>query len=170
MLRRILKALINALSSAGIHPEFADTVNDETLAELEGLFKRPKVVALGEIGLDYYYDDVPRDVQREAFRRQLELAVSLDVPVIIHDREAHGDILSAVKAEAGVLHLIFRLGDLQKCTKALRGCGICSLRQDTRRNRLSVSCAGSQQREKKFVAFSAGYDKISCKSALNALR
>ncbi|MDY6314828.1 MAG: TatD family hydrolase [Clostridia bacterium] len=88
-------------ASAGIHPEFADTVNDETLAELEGLFKRPKVVALGEIGLDYYYDNVPRDVQREAFRRQLELAVSLDVPVIIHDREAHGDILSALKAFGG---------------------------------------------------------------------
>ena len=88
-------------ASAGIHPEFADTVNDETLAELEGLFKRPKVVALGEIGLDYYYDDVPREVQRDAFRRQLELAVKLDIPVIIHDREAHGDILSAVKAFGG---------------------------------------------------------------------
>lgn len=88
-------------ASAGIHPEFADTVNDETLAELEGLFKKNKVVALGEIGLDYYYDDVPREVQRDAFRRQLELAVKLDIPVIIHDREAHGDTLSIVQSFGG---------------------------------------------------------------------
>ena len=88
-------------ASAGVHPEFADTVNDNTLAELEGLLKKPKVVALGEIGLDYYYDDVARDVQREAFRRQLELAVHLDVPVIIHDREAHGDTLSIVQSFGG---------------------------------------------------------------------
>lgn len=88
-------------ASVGIHPEFADRVNDESIGELSSLLNKDKVVALGEIGLDYYYDDVPRDVQRRAFERQLELSVQKNVPVIIHDRDAHGDTLSIVKSFGG---------------------------------------------------------------------
>ncbi len=88
-------------ASVGIHPEFADRLNDESIGELSSLLNRDKVVALGEIGLDYYYDDVPRDVQRRAFERQLELSVQKNVPVIIHDRDAHGDTLSIVKSFGG---------------------------------------------------------------------
>lgn len=88
-------------ASVGIHPEFADRVNDESIDELSSLLNKDKVVALGEIGLDYYYDDVPRDVQRLAFERQLELSVQKNVPVIIHDRDAHGDTLSIVKSFGG---------------------------------------------------------------------
>lgn len=88
-------------ASAGIHPDVADTANEKNMKILAELLEHKRVVALGEIGLDYYYDDVPRDVQRKAFLRQLELAAEKDVPVIIHDRDAHGDTLSAVKSFDG---------------------------------------------------------------------
>ena len=62
----------------------------------------PKVKAVGEIGLDYYWQEVPRDLQKEVFRAQLALAQRLDMPVIVHDREAHGDSLAIVKEFPGV--------------------------------------------------------------------
>lgn len=88
-------------ASAGIHPEAADSATPENLEEISRLLEHPRVVALGEIGLDYYYDDVPREVQRNAFRRQLEIAAEKDVPVIIHDRDAHGDTLEIVRSFDG---------------------------------------------------------------------
>ena len=86
-------------ASVGIHPSDAllyDDV-DYVMAELEKMLSHPKVVALGEIGLDYHWDDVPRETQMVYFRKQMELASKLNVPVIIHDREAHGDCLDMVK-------------------------------------------------------------------------
>jgi len=96
-------------ASVGVHPHDAKSMDEETLSILEGLAKKPKVVAIGEIGLDYHYDNSPREVQRKWFREQLKLAKSLDMPIIIHDREAHGDILQIVKEEKwssmrGVFH------------------------------------------------------------------
>lgn len=86
-------------ASVGIHPSDALLYDDVdfVMSELEKMLKHPKVVALGEIGLDYHWDDVPRDVQMIYFRKQMELASKLDVPVIIHDREAHGDCMEVIK-------------------------------------------------------------------------
>lgn len=94
-------------AAVGVHPEHAAEITEEALCLLEEMLGEEKVVALGEIGLDYYYDDVPKDVQKLAFRRQLALAKRLGVPVIIHDREAHGDCLQILKEEGitkGVMH------------------------------------------------------------------
>ena len=86
-------------ASVGIHPSDALLYDDVdfVMEELEKMLSHPKVVALGEIGLDYHWDDVPRETQMLYFRKQMELASNLDVPVIIHDREAHGDCLDVVK-------------------------------------------------------------------------
>lgn len=87
-------------ASVGIHPTDAYLYDDIdcVIDELEKMLKHPKVVALGEIGLDYHWDNVPRDVQMIYFRKQMELANKLGVPVIIHDREAHGDCMEVVNA------------------------------------------------------------------------
>lgn len=84
-------------AAAGLHPEEALNQPEDWLAQIEELAKHPKVKAIGEIGLDYYWKEVPRDLQKEVFRAQLELAEKLDMPVIVHDREAHADCLAIVK-------------------------------------------------------------------------
>ncbi|QZY55351.1 TatD family hydrolase [Crassaminicella profunda] len=86
-------------AAVGIHPHDAEDVDDVTLALLKGLAKKPKVVAIGEIGLDYYYDHSPRDIQREIFRKQIALAKEVNLPIIIHDREANDDVMSILKEE-----------------------------------------------------------------------
>lgn len=94
-------------AAVGVHPESAGEVTSEALRLLEELAAHEKAVAIGEIGLDYYYDDVPRDVQRTAFRQQLILAKRLGMPVVVHDRDAHGDCLQILKEEgisSGVMH------------------------------------------------------------------
>lgn len=94
-------------AAVGVHPENAAEITEEGLRRLEKLTGHEKAVAIGEIGLDYYYDDVPRDIQRFAFRAQLKLAKKLQMPVVIHDRDAHGDCLEILKAEGitnGVMH------------------------------------------------------------------
>ena len=92
-------------ASVGIHPsECLKYENvDLVICELEKMLRHEKVVALGEIGLDYHWDDVPRDIQAIYFEKQMELAQKLGVPVIIHDREAHGDCLEMIKN----FHFIF---------------------------------------------------------------
>lgn len=84
-------------AAVGIHPHDAATLNPVTLAELRALARRPGVVAIGEIGLDFYRDLSPRAQQREAFAAQLTLARELDLPVIVHDREAHAETLSILR-------------------------------------------------------------------------
>jgi TatD DNase family protein len=79
-------------AAVGIHPHEAKTLDVGALTELRKLAASPKVVAIGEIGLDYYRDLSPRDVQRRALESQLELAAELGLPVIIHDRDAHDDV------------------------------------------------------------------------------
>ena len=91
-------------AAVGSHPDAADEVNEAVLEEYRKLCKLhpQKVKAIGEIGLDYHYEDIPRDLQKKAFIAQMELARELDLPVIVHEREAHEDGLAIVKAFPGV--------------------------------------------------------------------
>lgn len=84
-------------AAVGSHPDAADEVNEAVLDEYRALCRdNPKVKAIGEIGLDYHYEDVPRQRQLEAFRAQMALARELDLPVIVHEREAHEDGMAVV--------------------------------------------------------------------------
>ena len=86
-------------ASVGVHPHDAKTFRKEDVPVLtDWLTNEPKVVALGEIGLDYYYDLSPRDVQKDVFARQLDLAYELQKPVILHIRDAHGDTIDLLRA------------------------------------------------------------------------
>ena len=105
-------------AAVGIHPNSDQDWTDDTLSRLKTLAQNHKVVAIGEIGLDYYRDHTPRDFQRSIFAQQLDLAASLGLPVIIHNREASNDMKamledwhaslvaqkSALAAQPGVLH------------------------------------------------------------------
>ena len=84
-------------AAVGSHPDAADEVNDEVLEEYRKLCKlNPKIKAIGEIGLDYHYEDIPRELQLKAFRAQMALAAELNLPVIVHEREAHADGMAVV--------------------------------------------------------------------------
>ena len=95
-------------AAVGSHPDAADEVDEEVLEEYRKLCKlNPKIKAIGEIGLDYHYEDIPRQIQQRAFRMQLELARDLKLPVIVHEREAHEDglkIISEFPEVTGVFH------------------------------------------------------------------
>lgn len=92
--------------AVGHHPHTAQDVHADYLDELRDYLSRPKVVALGEIGLDYHYDFSPRDVQQRVFREQLELARELDKPVVIHTREATQDTMQLLHEfrPKGIVH------------------------------------------------------------------
>ena len=95
-------------AAVGIHPHDAKDAVEDDYAQLAAWVKEePKVLAIGEIGLDYYYDWSPRPVQQEVFRRHIQLAREVGKPIIIHDRDAHGDILAMVKQEAAGLTGVF---------------------------------------------------------------
>jgi TatD DNase family protein len=83
--------------SVGVHPHDTKDWNDKNLEELEKLASHKKIVAIGEIGLDYYYDFSPKEKQIEAFRSQIELALKLKMPVIIHNRDADDDMMKIVR-------------------------------------------------------------------------
>ena len=83
-------------AAVGVHPHDANAMDDTTVAALETLLRQPKAVAVGEIGLDYHYDHSPRDIQQKRFREQLELAESVNLPVVIHEREASKDVLDII--------------------------------------------------------------------------
>ena len=96
-------------AAAGVHPHEASKAPDDYLSSLRYLSGEDKVVALGEIGLDYYYDFSPRDLQKRLLTEQLDLAFELKLPVILHVRDAHGDMIELLrnresKRPAGVLH------------------------------------------------------------------
>jgi TatD DNase family protein len=95
--------------SAGVHPHEARLATDATWDELRGLAHERRIVAIGEIGLDFHYDHSPRDAQREVFRRQLRLAREVGLPVIIHTREADDETSALLEEEGagdcgGVIH------------------------------------------------------------------
>jgi TatD DNase family protein len=89
------------VAAAGVHPHEASEAAEGYLDRLASLLGEDKCVAVGEIGLDYHYDFSPRDVQRRVFDQQLSLAAAMKKPVIIHDREAHKDVLDALQSYAG---------------------------------------------------------------------
>ena len=91
-------------AAVGLHPNDADEMNDDTMAQLKEWMRLPRVRAWGEIGLDYHYEDSPsRQVQQEAFAAQLDAARQADKPVILHIREAHGDALAMLRERRGSL-------------------------------------------------------------------
>jgi len=96
-------------AAIGWHPHEAKDMTDDDLSWIESMTEHPKVVALGEMGLDYYWDNSPRDVQQEVFRQQIRLARKVGLPIIIHDRDAHEDVLRILREEkaeevGGVMH------------------------------------------------------------------
>lgn len=96
-------------AAVGWHPQDAITMKEEDLDWIADLCKHEKVVAIGEIGLDYYWDTSPKDVQHKVFRQQIGLARSLGMPICIHNRDAHEDIVRILREEkahevGGVMH------------------------------------------------------------------
>ena len=94
-------------ASVGTHPDSADEVDDAVIETYRKMLEHPKVMALGEIGLDYYYETIPREIQQKAFRLQMELARQTGYPVIVHERNAHDDgmrIVKEFKNVTGVFH------------------------------------------------------------------
>jgi TatD DNase family protein len=86
-------------AAVGVHPHDVKDMDDDMLILIKGLAKKPKVVAIGEIGLDYYRNLSPKDEQIHWFREQIRLALELDKPIVIHDRDAHGDVMNILKEE-----------------------------------------------------------------------
>ena len=95
-------------AAVGSHPDAADEVNAQVLERYRELCRQNrKVKAIGEIGLDYHYEDIPRELQKQAFRAQMALAAELKLPVIVHEREAHEDGMAIVRefpTVKGVFH------------------------------------------------------------------
>jgi len=90
-------------AAVGSHPDAADEVNEAVLDEYRKLCKQnPKIRAIGEIGLDYHYEDIPRELQQKAFRAQMALAEELGLPAIVHERDAHSDGMQFVSEFPGV--------------------------------------------------------------------
>jgi TatD DNase family protein len=106
-------------ATIGVHPHDAAKATEETFARLRELAAHPKVVAIGEIGLDYHYDFAPRPVQRDVFARQLELAAEAGKPIVIHTREAWDDTLEQVMdlPHGGIMHCF--TGDAAQARQAL---------------------------------------------------
>ena len=93
----------------GIHPHDAGSADEEALAEILQLGRQAEVVAIGEMGLDFFRDLSPREVQRQAFRAQIKIAQELKKPIVIHDRDAHQEVLDIIKEEKagsnmGIMH------------------------------------------------------------------
>jgi TatD DNase family protein len=96
-------------AAVGCHPHDSKDMTNNTIDMFKDMAKREKVIAIGEIGLDYYYDNTDRVTQRKWFREQIKLAKELDIPYIVHDRDAHEDVLNIMKKEhysgaRGILH------------------------------------------------------------------
>ncbi|KAF0816326.1 putative metal-dependent hydrolase YcfH [Bacillus sp. ZZV12-4809] len=96
-------------ASVGWHPVDAIDMTEEDLLWIEKLSSHPKVVALGEMGLDYYWDKSPKDIQQEVFRKQIRLAKKVKLPIVIHNRDATADIVEILKEEGagevgGIMH------------------------------------------------------------------
>ena len=107
-------------ATIGVHPHDASKAAPETFTNLRQLTAHPKVLAIGEIGLDYHYDLSPRDVQRAVFERQLEIAAAASKPIVIHTREAWDDTLAILRSHwqgGGIMHCF--TGDARQARQAL---------------------------------------------------
>jgi TatD DNase family protein len=122
---RVAETYERVYPALGVHPNSADQATREALDDLAARCRRTaarRVVGLGETGLDYYREYVPQDVQRASFRAHLDLARQLDLPVIVHNRNAHADVLEILKRDGGgtrgVMHSFS--GDLAFATECIR--------------------------------------------------
>ena len=118
-------------ASVGVHPHDARHWDKQLEADLTELSQSPEVLAWGEVGLDFYYDNSPRDIQREVLRQQTRLALSLDLPLIIHDRDSLGETFRILVSEGafagrGVLYHCYA-GDLMHMEEILEAGGYVSL-------------------------------------------
>jgi TatD DNase family protein len=107
-------------ATIGVHPHDASKATPESFARLRELSGHPKVLAVGEIGLDYHYDFSPRDVQREVFVQQLAIAAEASLPIVIHTREAWDDTIATLREHwrgGGIMHCF--TGDEQQAREAL---------------------------------------------------
>lgn len=118
---QLAKAWPFVYAAVGSHPDDAEQVNEGTIAMYRQLARDERVKAIGEIGLDYHYEDPPRSVQLPAFRRQLELARELGMPVIVHEREAHADAMELVR-EFSDVHGVFHCysGSLEQAKELVK--------------------------------------------------
>jgi TatD DNase family protein len=104
-------------ASVGVHPCDTANLTDDDILTLEKLAQHEKVVAIGEIGLDYYWDEPEREIQKEWFKKQLLLAKKLNMPYIVHDRDAHADVLEIIKESGytnGVMHCFSGSAEMAK--------------------------------------------------------
>jgi len=104
-------------AAVGVHPHEADSFTDKTADEIRKMLDDPVTVAVGEIGLDYHYDFSPRDVQKRVFEAQLDICGETSYPAIIHDREAHGDVMDILRRHRNVrvvLHSFSGSGEMVK--------------------------------------------------------
>ena len=115
-----IHAAASILAAIGVHPHDAKTWTDSCRDQFIESAKNPHVLAIGEIGLDYYYDHSPRDIQKEVFREQLRLAKEVNLPVIIHDRDAHEDVMEILEQE-DAQHVLLHCfsGDIEMADWAL---------------------------------------------------
>jgi TatD DNase family protein len=118
-------------ASVGLHPHDAELLDDSLVDHLSTLAAEPEVVAYGEIGLDFYYDNAPQDVQRTTFIRQIHMARDLKLPIIIHDRDSQGECLQILKDEgafegAGVLYHCYG-GDVAHMEQVIAAGGYISI-------------------------------------------
>jgi TatD DNase family protein len=110
VIARLAEAHDDISCTIGTHPHSADDEVDVTTEQLVALARHPKVVGVGETGLDYYYDNSPREIQQEAFRRHIRAAIELDMPLIVHTRDADADTIRILREEgtgtrlSGLLH------------------------------------------------------------------
>ena len=109
-------------ATAGIHPHEAGTATDDDFAAIRGLANEPEVIAIGETGLDFYRDWAPRDRQLDLFRRTIRFSLERDLPLVIHDRDAHDEVLACLREEGqgrarGVFHCFS--GDLRVAEEAM---------------------------------------------------
>lgn len=105
----LVKVYENIYGAVGVHPHEVAGLTESDIDELRKLAGNGKIVAIGEIGLDYYYEYSPRDVQKEYFRKQIALAKELELPIIVHERDAAQDVFQIIREEAdgkltGVIH------------------------------------------------------------------
>lgn len=106
--------------AVGIHPEDASNLPENYLSLIEQMTQHKKIVAVGEIGLDYYWDTVSKEIQKKVFTEQLLLAEKLHMPVVIHDRDAHGDMMEILRQyrPKGIMHCFS--GSVEMCKEIVR--------------------------------------------------
>ena len=150
-------------ATAGVHPHHATELDDELAAELERLAAHPAVVAVGECGLDYYRDYSPRDAQRRAFARQLELAARIGKPAFLHQRDAHADFAAIVREHrralvGGVAHCFTgTAAELSECLSLDLAIGITGWINDERRGAHLVPLVRAIPAERLMVETDAPY-------------